>query len=106
MNNLKSSYDLVNILIVNTDLFILKRGPLCVCKKIRAAGKISLGRNTIQAGKTVGYKITTSNHDRAGLSGNKNQVLDLYRRKESVISVHLKILTLKQKALNAYLYSL
>lgn len=52
----------------------------------------------MQAGKTVGYKIRTSNHDRAALPGNENQVLDLKGRKERVISVHLKSLTLKQKS--------
>lgn len=57
-----------------------------------------MGRNTIHAGKTVGYKIRTSNHDRAALPGNENQVLDLRGRKERVISVHLKSLTLKQKS--------
>lgn len=57
-----------------------------------------MGRNTIHAGKTVDYKIRTSNHDRAALPGNENQVLDLGGRKERVISVHLKILTLKQKS--------
>ena len=52
----------------------------------------------MHAGKTVGYKIRTSNHDRAALPGNENQVLDLRGRKERVISVHLKSLTLKQKS--------